>query len=38
MFLAPYVVISDEDERRVADYSLKRIIAKLGGGNGAVGV
>ena len=24
------------DERRVADYSLKKIVAKLGGGNGAV--
>ena len=35
-FLVPYVVIPDEDERRVADYSLKKIVAKLRAGNGAV--
>lgn len=28
-FLVPYLIIPDEDERRVADYSLKRIIAQL---------
>ena len=39
-FLVPYLV--DKDERRVADYSLKQIVASidgpapLGGGNGAV--
>ena len=38
VFLVSYVVIPDEDERRVADYLLKKIVAKLGGGNGAVGV
>ena len=38
VFLVPYVVIPDEDERRVADYSLKKIVARLRGGNGAVGV
>ena len=43
VFLVPYVVIADEDERRVADYSLKKIIATLDGrtprkgGNGAAG-
>ena len=36
VFLVPYMVIPDEDERRVADYSLKKIVAKLGAGNGAV--
>lgn len=43
VFLVPYVVIPDEHERRVADYSLKKIIAGLDGhasrkgGNGAAG-
>lgn len=29
VFLVPYIVIPDDDERRVADYSLKKIIASL---------
>lgn len=43
VFLVPYLVIADEDERRVADYSLKNIVAGLdgraprSGGNGTVG-
>lgn len=29
LFFVPYVTIPDEEERRVADYSLKRIVATL---------
>ena len=32
MFIVPYVtILDDEDERRVADYSLRNIVDKLAG-------